>query len=508
MIGRTIDGRYTVVRLLGQGAMGAVYEARHAGTGRRVALKVILDAGPDRQHVVRFHREARAVGGVESDHIAQVFDTGTDTESNAPYIAMEFLEGEDLEHVLVRLGPLPVDLALRITHQACLGLVAAHGAGVVHRDIKPANIFLVRRPDGQRVVKLLDFGVAKVTHAEDNHQLTRTGALMGSPLYMSPEQARGSGQVDLRTDLWSLGITLFESLTGRRLNEDATGLGDLLIAICTKPAPPIEAFAPWVPPEVSQIIARALRIDPAERYPDASSFASAIAALLPLGNVVTEPMLVSLDPALAATRNAGVGASQPPPLVSSSRPSVPQTALAGSAPPRTSSLPPPRVGTAASGAGLGSSAMVPPTTLGNTGGAAVAPGAPSRTGLVLGVAALVLAVGGVGVFLAMGRPSPAPTPASDTRSQPTSPATITVAPPPTPPANVVVGQASASTSAASPAALASASAAPQPSAPPAATPAAAVSPATKRPPVAATPTVRAPTPPTTRKTDDDETSRK
>jgi serine/threonine-protein kinase len=465
MIGRTIDGRYTIVRLLGQGAMGAVYEARHAGTNRRVALKVILDAGADPGHLARFHREARAVGGVESDHIAQVFDTGTDVESRAPYIAMEYLEGEDLQNLLTRLGPLPVDLALRITYQACLGLAAAHGAGVVHRDIKPANIFLVRRPDGQRVVKLLDFGVAKVAPTEENHQLTRTGALMGSPLYMSPEQARGGGGVDARSDLWSLGITLFECLTGRRLNEDATGLGDLLISICTKPAPPTQSFAPWVPAEVGHAVDRALRIDPAERYPTANDFASTLAALLPHGSFITEPMLVPLDAAV----------------------------LPGAAPQPQ----------------LATSAMVPPTTLGTTGANAV-PAAPhgSRTGLALGAAAAVLALAAVGVFMAVGRSSPRPAPAiADTHAEVAAPtATTTAAAVSSTPLVVAPAAASATPPAApSDSASAATAASTAPAKPTVGTPAG------KRPAATATPGTAAarPTPTPTRKpTDDDETSRK
>ncbi|HTN82233.1 MAG TPA: serine/threonine-protein kinase, partial [Sorangium sp.] len=266
MIGRTLDDRYAIHRLLGQGGMGAVYEARHTGTGRRVAVKVILGQAADDELVRRFQREARAVGAVESEHIAQVFDTGRDRETGAPYIAMEFLEGEDVQALIERLGPLPVDLALRVGLQACLGLERAHEAGIVHRDIKPANLFLARKQGGQRVIKLLDFGVAKVAdNSLGNGGMTKSGALLGSPLYMSPEQARGSGAVDARSDIWSLGISLYHALSGQRPNQHLTGLGELVLAICTTPVRWIQEVAPWVPPEVAHLVHRALVIDPAGR---------------------------------------------------------------------------------------------------------------------------------------------------------------------------------------------------------------------------------------------------
>ncbi|MCC6558061.1 MAG: serine/threonine protein kinase, partial [Polyangiaceae bacterium] len=258
MIGRTLDDRYAIVRLLGAGGMGAVYEARHTGTGRRVAVKVILGQTLAEAQVARFQREARAVGAVESEHIAQVYDTGFDRASGVPYMVMEFLEGEDVQALLERLGPLPVDLSLRIALQACFGLERAHQAGVIHRDIKPANIFLARKQGGERVAKLLDFGVAKVADAGPaDSGLTRTGAMLGSPYYMSPEQARNSGVADARSDLWSLGVSLYQCLTGRRPHEvENQGLGDLILSICTTPARWIQEISPWVPPEVAQVVHR------------------------------------------------------------------------------------------------------------------------------------------------------------------------------------------------------------------------------------------------------------
>ena len=164
----TIDGKYDLLRRLGEGGMGAVYEARNRGTGRRVAVKVIAgEALAKNQEVVaRFQREALASGAIESQYIAHVLDTGVDPASGSPYMVMELLSGEDLEHAIKRLGPLPPELALRVVAQACLGLQKAHEVGVVHRDIKPANIFLATRDGGEIVAKILDFGIAKVKMEE------------------------------------------------------------------------------------------------------------------------------------------------------------------------------------------------------------------------------------------------------------------------------------------------------------------------------------------------------
>ncbi|MDC3988944.1 serine/threonine protein kinase [Polyangium jinanense] len=219
MIGGIFDGRYRIIRLLGQGGMGAVYEAEQLETGEHVALKCI-DGGlllRSSSGVGRFQREAKAMGSIDTDHIVRVLDSGTDPKTQAPYMVMELLEGEDLQQLLDRVGKLEVDAALRITAQVCLGLQKAHEARVVHRDIKPANIFLARRADGEIVVKILDFGIAKIkpepSQGGPTTGLTRTGSLVGSPLYMSPEQARGLSSIDFHTDLWSLGMVLYRALS-------------------------------------------------------------------------------------------------------------------------------------------------------------------------------------------------------------------------------------------------------------------------------------------------------
>jgi serine/threonine-protein kinase len=329
MIGQVLDDRYAILRLVGQGGMGAVYEARHLGTNRRVAVKVILDSAMDAEQIARFEREAGIVGAIESQHITLVYDTGRDRATGAPYIAMELLDGEDAEVLLARLGPLPIDLALRIAYQACLGLGRAHQAGVVHRDVKTANLFLHRNEAGQRIVKILDFGIAKSTAGEAlNPSLTRTGTLLGSPIYMSPEQAR-SGKVDQRGDVWSLGITLYEMLCGSRPNDELQQLGELIIAICTQPVPRIEQRAPRVPSELAALVHRALTIDPAARFASAVEMGEALRAMLPNGQAIDEAML---RPASAA--ELGQSAVLRPPSAT-----VGGLSLAGSGVVATSSAP-------------------------------------------------------------------------------------------------------------------------------------------------------------------------
>jgi serine/threonine-protein kinase len=384
MIGQVLDGRYAIVRLLGKGGMGEVYEARHAGTNRRVAVKVILGA-MDAHQVARFQREARLAGSIESQHITAVYDAGYDRATGSPYMAMEMLDGEDVDALLERLGTLPVELAVRIGHQACVGLGRAHQAGIVHRDIKAANLFLHRMETGGRIVKLLDFGIAKATVGEvGNGALTKTGTLLGSPLYMSPEQANGRA-VGPASDVWSLGITLYEMLSGHRPNESITHMGELILAICTRPAPPIQDQAPWVPAEIAAVVHRALGIDPATRFADAAEMGLALKALLPNGNAIEEPMIRPLD---AAARAAVAPRSAPAPAGSGTVQVMSLSASSGAAPPPRSRAPlvAGAIGAAAIGAvaavvllggrGVGSRSEAPAAT--PAASATEAPGAPHR----------------------------------------------------------------------------------------------------------------------------------
>jgi serine/threonine-protein kinase len=307
MIGTSLaGGKYELTRLLGEGGMGAVYEATHTATGRSVAIKVLPErdelSSETPQLSARLAREARAAGSINSEHIVQVLDAGSDPDTGAAYLVMELLEGRDLNRVLREMGLLPPDLAMRIVAQACAGLAKAHEAGVIHRDIKPANLFLADREGGEIVVKILDFGVAKLTvdrlQTDEGAELTRTGAMLGSPHYMSPEQARGRKDIDARTDVWSMGVVLYKMLTGqtpyRHLNADNT-LGELILAICSRAPRSVQEAAPWVSKECAMLVHRALRIDSKDRFASAEAMLEATNALLPEGSGLRQDMLRTLQ---------------------------------------------------------------------------------------------------------------------------------------------------------------------------------------------------------------------
>ncbi len=297
----TVGGKYLIRELIGEGGMGSVYEAEHLATKRRCAVKVIssLELVNNAEVVGRFEREARAAGVVTSRHIAQVLDAGVDEDSGLPFIAMEYLDGDDLHGLLDQLGPLPPSLALRIAAQACLGLHKAHEAKIVHRDIKPHNLFLCLEDAGEVVVKVLDFGVAKVKMDQSSTlaggDLTTPGSLLGSPRYMSPEQARGGRDVDARTDIWSLGAVLYQALCGHSPYHEAETLADLIIALTTKPPPPLRDAAPWVSPDIAEIVDGCLRRDRDERYASAQVMFDAIQPLIDGRWVIHQAMLRPLS---------------------------------------------------------------------------------------------------------------------------------------------------------------------------------------------------------------------
>jgi eukaryotic-like serine/threonine-protein kinase len=299
VIGETINGQYRIVRQLGSGGMGVVFEADDLTRGRKVAIKIISNASVLRESsaVSRFHREAKAASAIATEHIVRVLDTGT-TAAEQPYMVMEYLAGEDLAQLLGRVGALAPDAALRIAAQLCFAVQKAHEARVVHRDIKPANLFLSERAGGEILVKVLDFGVAKIRMEHgmvaDTTGLTKSGSMIGSPLYMAPEQARGAKDVDHRADVWSIGVVLYQMLVGHAPHHEYTGLGELVLAICSDPAPPIRDLAPWVPPEIADLAHRALRLRLAERFQTAEEMLKAIRAHLPDGWALRRELLVGV----------------------------------------------------------------------------------------------------------------------------------------------------------------------------------------------------------------------
>ena len=265
--GTVIAGKYRLDGMIGRGGMGSVWSTMHLGLGQRVAVKLIAKryAG-SREARQRFDLEAKAAAQLRSRYVVQVFDNG-ETEDGTPYIVMELLDGESLDHRIERRGPVPLDQAVRIIGQVGRALAKAHGLGIVHRDLKPENIFLTRsdEDDGGEIAKVLDFGIAKIKTSETGSSATRTGAVLGTPLFMSPEQARGLKSVDHRTDLYSLGMVAFTMLAGRNAFSGES-FGDILVAICTQPLPSLRAHAALLPPSLDAWMQRACAKEPADRF--------------------------------------------------------------------------------------------------------------------------------------------------------------------------------------------------------------------------------------------------
>jgi serine/threonine-protein kinase len=388
-LGKTVAGKYVLRRLIGKGGMGAVFEAEHVELGKRVAIKILraIHASRGREAASRFRREARAASSVDSEHIVDVFDVGEDADLGL-FMVMELLDGEDLGALLCRVGHLEPTLALAIARQAAVALDKAHAAGVVHRDLKPENVFL-RARDTSVTVKLVDFGVAKllrdVREQAASGGVTRAGSVLGTPSYMSPEQAMGLPEVDHRTDLYSLGALLYEMLVGEPAFPHKATYEMTIVSIVTGEAPRVADKA-TVLPELDRLVTQLM-----SREPDARpSTAAEVVALID-----------ELEPRAAARRLSRPALdrgsfSDEPPAPPSSRGSVPAITSIHVPPlddlPRSLGAPPPKA-------------------------------EPPRT---IAIFALVLAVLGVGSWLALrGGPPPAPKP-----TPPTSATAITTTAPP------------------------------------------------------------------------------
>jgi serine/threonine protein kinase len=280
--GDILAGKYRVERVLGVGGMGVVVAAHHIQLDEKVALKFLLpEALGNPEAVARFAREARAAVKIKSEHVARVSDVGT-LPNGSPYMVMEYLEGGDLAAWIKQRGAMPIEQAVEFVLQACVAVADAHALGIVHRDLKPANLFCVRRSDGQLTIKVLDFGISKMNDASGvaAGSVTRTSALMGSPLYMSPEQMRSSKDVDALTDIWALGIILFELLTARPafLAETVT---ELAIKVASEPTPAIQSLRAEVPAGLSAIVARCLEKDRRRRFGNVAELAVALLPFAP-----------------------------------------------------------------------------------------------------------------------------------------------------------------------------------------------------------------------------------
>ncbi len=275
--GTLVGGRYRIVRAIGSGGMGVVYEAVHDTLGQRLALKILNgDLARSADLAKRLEREAKTLARLESPHIARVIDVDV-APGAMPFMAMELLIGNDLDDEIVRRTSIPWREAVGWVLEACEAMRAAHANGIVHRDLKPANLFL-HQADGRRVVKVLDFGISKITAAQDV-AVTLTQSVIGTPLYMSPEQMTRPREVDLRTDVWALGLVLYELVTGVAPFEAETPQA-VAILIATKEPEPMSALMPGLPPGLDSVVLRAIRKAPAERFQSATELAEALAAVL------------------------------------------------------------------------------------------------------------------------------------------------------------------------------------------------------------------------------------
>jgi serine/threonine-protein kinase len=298
-------GKYEIERTLGVGGMGIVLAARHAQLGQRVAIKFMLgEMAENPNAVARFVREARAAAALSSEHVARVIDVGT-LDTGAPYMVMEYLAGVDLGQVLERDGPMAIEVAAGLVVQACDAIAEAHALGIVHRDLKPANLFLTARMDGAPLVKVLDFGVSKTSSPDpaEDAKLTSTGSVMGSPGYMSPEQVRSTKDVDCRADIWSLGVILYELLTGTAPFVGQT-LGDTFAKIVTEDPPPIRDLRPDVPAGLATIISRCLERKLEMRIANVGVLAS---RLLPFAPKDCAPLVDSILRVLGRSEDTAIG---------------------------------------------------------------------------------------------------------------------------------------------------------------------------------------------------------
>lgn len=308
--GDVVDGRYRIERLLGVGGMGCVFEAHHQALNQRVALKFMLPQyAQDRSAVDRFTREARAAVRLVTEHVGRVLDLGA-LPSGTPFLVMELLVGETVEHRLQREGPFPRDVALRVMADTLDALTEAHALGIIHRDLKPANLFLARRSSGAEVLKVLDFGVAKSVHPDIEAGLGSTSAAMivGSPLYMAPEQLVSGRPIDARADLWAVGCTLYQVLSGQ-LPFQSADLVELMYAIQSRPHVPLAKLKPQLA-EVSSLIDECLAKEPHRRPATAAALKARLEALatgLPTAPQTSSKRSLALG-LLAAAGLLGAGA--------------------------------------------------------------------------------------------------------------------------------------------------------------------------------------------------------
>jgi serine/threonine protein kinase len=382
-IGVILQDRYRVVRKIGEGGMGAVYEGEHMLISRRVAIKCLhAQFATNAEIVARFQNEAMAANSIRHQNIIEVTDMGR-FEDGTVFMVLEFLDGRELAQLVTKEGPQPLGRLVHIATQVCDALTAAHSKGIVHRDLKPENIYLVQRGDDPDFVKVLDFGIAKFRETA-NKSMTRTGTTLGTPYYMAPEQAQAKRELDGRADIYSLGVILFHALTGQHPFDDES-YPMLVVKICTEPPPPLRNYRPDLPPEFEAVVGRMLAKNPEERYPNTQAVKE---ALQPFRSFFGAPVLAEgvLPTAKIAPTQAlsGVRHSSP---TSAGNPM-------SSTPPATNvvNVPVMKSGTPAPGFGT------PVPSAGNDYAATTGyPVQKSRAPLFIGIVAALFVLGGVAV---------------------------------------------------------------------------------------------------------------
>jgi len=378
--GDIIDGKYRIVRLLGEGGMGAVYEGENTRIHRRVAIKVLHSAvAATGEAVARFEREAQAAGRIGSEHIVEVLDLGN-LASGDRYMVMEFMDGDSLSGRIQKRGRLVPGEVYPIMHQLLEALAAAHGAGIIHRDLKPDNVYLLKSRGGKAdFVKLLDFGISKFNQlsGDSGFSMTRTGAVMGTPYYMAPEQAKGSRELDHRVDLYAAGVILYEAITGE-VPFNADTFNELLFKIVLEAARPVEHVVQGIDPTFAAIVNKSMAREPNARFQSAREFQQAL-----------DQWAAGAGPQLAAALNASAqvahgGAHQHHPAAAT-QPAAGNTGQYPAAPAHT----------------LGTGT---PGSWANTGAYGAAPldiPKKSNAGLFVGLAAVAFVVVGGGAYAAM-----------------------------------------------------------------------------------------------------------
>ena len=453
--GEILAGKYRVERFIAEGGMGVVLEATHLQLEERVAIKLLRGATQSSPNggeaVTRFLREARAAIKIRSEHVVRVYDVGS-LDSGAPYIVMEFLEGQDLEQLLEARGPLPFLEAVDHVLQACDALAEAHTLGIVHRDLKPANLFLTHSASGVPVVKVLDFGISKLSGGPaESMSMTSTQAVMGSPLYMSPEQMRATKDADARSDIWAVGVILYELLCGR-----PPFIGETMTQVCASiiqdTPPSIGSVRHDVPPELETVIFRCLEKKPADRV---ATVAELAALLVPFSSPSGQ------ESARRIARSASFAAGR---ASTTSERDVVAAAMAGA-----SNAPAPP-GASATGSGKGARSASPVSATVSSWGNEQPKAKRSPTALLVGGgAAALLLVGGAFMLLrgaprgAVAQDSVAARAAPPASTQPAAPATVAPTPAPVPSVAEPSSTAQAAATATTPAPLAASAGKPMPS---------------------------------------------